>query len=96
MRNRYVVCYDVSDPGRCRRVHSMMQGYGDRAQYSVFVCELSGTELAYLKRDISDVLNLDEDRALIVDVGPASSRNFRRMTPIGAQPLGNAEPAIII
>lgn len=96
MRNRYVVCYDISDPDRCRRVHGLMQGYGDRAQYSVFLCELNGMELTYLKRDLTELLNLNEDRALIVDTGPAESDAAKRMVAIGSQPLRDREPAIII
>ena len=96
MRNRYVVCYDISDPERCRKVHGLMQGYGDRAQYSVFLCELNGMELTYLKRDLTELLNLNEDRALIVDTGPAENDAAERMVAIGTQPLRDREPAIII
>ena len=96
MRNRYVVCYDVSDPDRCRRVHGLMQGYGDRAQYSVFLCELNGMELTYLKRDLAGLLNLNEDRALIVDTGPAENDATQRMVAMGTQSFGDREPAIIV
>jgi len=96
MRNRYVVCYDISDPDRCRRVHGLMQGYGDRAQYSVFLCELNGMELTYLKRDLTELLNLNEDRALIVDTGPAESDTTKCMVAMGTQPFRDREPAIII
>lgn len=96
MRNRYVVCYDVSDPDRCRRVHGLMQGYGDRAQYSVFLCELNGMELTYLKRDLAGLLNLDEDRALIVDTGPAGNDTAKRMVAMGTQSFHDREPAIIV
>ena len=96
MRNRYVVCYDVSDADRCRRTYSMMQGYGDHIQYSVFLCELSAMELTYLKRDLTELLNLHEDRALIVDTGSARSDQSRRIITVGTQILNDREPAIII
>ena len=96
MRNRYVVCYDISDPDRCRRVHGLMQGYGDRAQYSVFLCELNGMELTCLKRDLTELLNLNEDRALIVDTGPAEHDAAERMVAMGTQPFRDREPATII
>ena len=96
MRNRYVVCYDISDPDRCRRVHGLMQGYGDHIQYSVFLCELSAMELTYLKRDLTETLNLNEDRAIIVDTGPADSDHEKRFYTLGTQIINEREPAIII
>ena len=95
MRNRYIVCYDISDTERCRITYSIMQGYGDHIQYSVFLCELSTTELTYLKRDLTDILNLSKDRAVIVDVGPVDS-NYTRIHTIGTQIISDREPAIII
>ena len=41
MRNRYFVAYDVMDPARLARTYKKMLGYGDRVQYSVFICSLS-------------------------------------------------------
>ena len=41
MRNRFLVCYDVSDPKRLARTYREMNGFGDPAQYSVFICDLS-------------------------------------------------------
>ena len=58
MRNRCVVCYDVADPPRRARTYRLMQGYGDPVQYSVFLCELSRMELAYMRRNLTDLLNM--------------------------------------
>lgn len=96
MRNRYIVCYDVSDPDRCRTVYGLMQGYGDHIQYSVFLCELSATELTYLKRDLTETLNLSQDRAMIVDTGPADNDHGKRFHTIGTQITIDREPAVII
>ena len=41
MRNRFLVCYDVSDSKRLARTYRKMNGFGDPAQYSVFICDLS-------------------------------------------------------
>lgn len=95
VRNRYLVCYDVSDPERCQKTYKMMQGYGDHVQYSVFMCELNAIELTYLKRDLTDMLNLNEDRALIVDAGPIDGQG-RHIYTMGVQKMSDKEPAIII
>jgi CRISPR-associated protein Cas2 len=35
------VGYDIRDPQRLRRVSTLLKGYGERVQYSVFRCRLS-------------------------------------------------------
>ena len=74
MRNVYVISYDISDPKRYRHVYKAMCGHGDPLQYSVFRCELSDVELQQLKETLWPVLNLAEDRIMIVDLGPTEGR----------------------
>ena len=80
MRNTYVVCYDIADPKRWRRVHKMMLGHGDPLQLSVFLCELSPTERQQLLSRLDDVLNHAEDALAIVDLGPAQTGSTRVTT----------------
>lgn len=68
-RNRYVVCYDVTDTPRRNRMHKILLGYGDPVQYSVFMCDLSGAELMYMRQDLVGVMNMNEDRLMVVDTG---------------------------
>jgi CRISPR-associated protein Cas2 len=44
MPNIYLVCYDVADPKRLRKVYRTMRGFGDPLQYSIFRCELSARQ----------------------------------------------------
>ena len=74
MPNVYLVCYDVADDKRLRRVHKTMKGYGDGLQYSVFRCELSSVQRQRMKEDLWDLLNFAFDRVMIVDLGPAGAR----------------------
>lgn len=69
-RKRYLVCYDVRDPGRLRRTHQKMLGFGDPLQYSVFVCDLSDVELLKMEKALKKVVNLKDDSVIIADVGP--------------------------
>ena len=41
MRRCYLVCYDIRDPKRLRRVNKVIKGYGESWQYSVFFCVLA-------------------------------------------------------
>jgi CRISPR-associated protein Cas2 len=74
MRNVYLVCYDVADEKRLRKTYKSMRGFGDPLQYSVFRCELSPTERQLLKETLWSILNWDDDRVLLVDLGPAGAR----------------------
>ena len=83
MRNRFLVCYDVSDSKRLARTYRKMNGFGDPAQYYVFICDLSSKERVLLEEALAEVLNLKEDRALIVDVGPSKGSGSKSLTTLG-------------
>jgi len=74
MRNVFLVSYDVADAKRLRRTYTKMCGFGDPVQYSVFRCELTPTEKQLLKEALWDILNWNEDRVMLVDLGPAGAR----------------------
>lgn len=74
MRNVHIVAYDIADPARLRQVHKTVCGFGDPLQLSVYRCELSKVELLTLKEKLWPILKLDEDRVMIVDLGPADGR----------------------
>ena len=71
-RRRYVVAYDIRDDHRLRAVANCTEGYGDRIQYSVFVCDLSDTEKFAMRADLESRMNQSEDSVMIVDLGSAS------------------------
>lgn len=75
MRRRYLVCYDISDPKRLRKVHKCMQGFGDGLQYSVFVCELSAKEKVQMEAKLSELINHKADRVMIVDTGAVNAQS---------------------
>jgi CRISPR-associated protein Cas2 len=56
-RIRYLVAYDISHPRRLRRVHRIAKDHGEPLQYSVFVCNLTPTELISLKRALLAEIN---------------------------------------
>jgi CRISPR-associated protein Cas2 len=74
MRNVYLVSYDIADPKRLRLVYRIMQGAGDPLQFSVFRCELTAVERQLLQKALWEVLELAEDRVMLVDLGPAGAR----------------------
>lgn len=68
-RRRHLIAYDIADPKRLRRVIKIMESYGERLQYSVFLCDLSGMELSRWESDVLDVVHLGQDSVVCIDLG---------------------------
>jgi len=73
MRRRYVITYDVSDDRRRDRIFTVLQGYGDHVQFSVFVAALTAQELVELRGRVREYLNEGTDQVLIIDLGREES-----------------------
>ena len=67
----YLVCYDISDQKRWRRVFKTVHGYGEWVQLSIFQCRLSRRRRADLETRLRELVKPGEDHVLVIDVGPA-------------------------
>jgi CRISPR-associated protein Cas2 len=98
MRRRYLVAYDITDPKRLQRTFRALHGFGNAVQYSVFLCTLAPAERQLLRERLNALLNLREDRAMIIDLGEADARGSATFEVLGRQlqamPKGY-EPVII-
>jgi CRISPR-associated protein Cas2 len=61
----YVVCYDITEPKRWRKVYKLLNGYGRRLQYSIFRCRLTVRAMEKLRWELEKLLTA-EDRLLIL------------------------------
>lgn len=68
-RRRYLTAYDIRDDKRLRAVAVCMESYGNRVQYSVFVCDLSERELYLMRSDLESRINHREDSVMIINLG---------------------------
>ncbi len=91
----WLVCYDVRDDVRLRRVHKVMRGYGDALQYSVFRCVISALQLATLKAKLLDVIDHEADQVLFVPLGSADAERTWKHWTLG-QPLTPIERVVRI
>jgi CRISPR-associated protein Cas2 len=66
MMDSYLVCYDISDPKRLRRVATACEDFGRRKQLSVFLCRLSATDFVRLRSRLYDLIDLSEDQVLFI------------------------------
>ena len=96
MRNTYLVCYDISNDLRLRRVHKTMVGFGDRLQYSIFECRFSAADLARCRHALGRLIHHNEDQVLFVDLGPADGRGDRVISSIGRAYATIDTPCIIV
>ncbi|MBX9581439.1 MAG: CRISPR-associated endonuclease Cas2 [Gemmataceae bacterium] len=64
----YLVCYDISDPKRLRKVARACEDYGYRKQLSVFLCRVSATDFVRLRSRLYDLIDLAEDQVLFIPV----------------------------
>ena len=96
MRNRFIVAYDVSDAKRLRRTHKKMNGFGEPLQYSVFACDLSRKERVLLEEALTEIINLNEDRVLIIDTGPCDGRSGGALKTLGRQIVPEAREVTVV
>ena len=83
MRRSYLVCYDIVEPARLRRVYKIMQGYGQHWQLSVFFCVLKDIDRVRLQVDLEEKMNKKEDQLIIIDLGPDVQKARAMVTVIG-------------
>jgi CRISPR-associated protein Cas2 len=57
----YLVVYDIEDDRIRNRVASLLEGYGERRQQSVFECRLDSAALEELTRRLQGVLKKPEN-----------------------------------
>ncbi len=96
MRASYLVCYDICNDKRLRKVFQTMRGYGDHLQYSIFECQLNATDLARLRRDLAEIIHHREDQVLFVHLGPAEGRGDRVITALGKPYSSLDAPCIVV
>ena len=83
MRTTYLVCYDITEARRLRRVFKLCKNYGNHLQYSVFECDLNPAEKTQLETKLAELIKHDEDQVMFVSLGPAEGRGDRVITALG-------------
>lgn len=83
MRTTYLVCYDIADDKRLRKVFQTCRDFGNHLQYSIFECDLNPPEKIRLETLLSDLIHHGEDQVLFVSLGPAEGRGDRVITALG-------------
>jgi len=97
MQRHVLVCYDIRDPKRLRRVHRVVRDFGLPAQYSVFSCRLSEQDRAKLVARLLNAIDQRIDAIMLVDLGAvkAGEPGLPGATLLGAQEPA-ARPDLVI
>ncbi|WP_280310276.1 CRISPR-associated endonuclease Cas2 [Nocardia abscessus] len=61
-----LICYDISDDDQRAKVAARLQRWGDRIQYSVFLCTLTPEDLTDLIPTLTDLIDTDHDSLLVL------------------------------
>jgi CRISPR-associated protein Cas2 len=93
--NCYVVSYDIREQKRLYRVHRAMMGFGEPVHYSVFRCILTARGKVEMMGDLTDLINPDEDRVMIIDLGPNDGRVEERIEFMGVHKSHEGRKIII-
>jgi CRISPR-associated protein Cas2 len=96
MRSTYLVCYDIRDDKRLRKVHRAMRDFGDHLQYSIFECQFTPIDLAKCRHALGLLIKHNEDQVLFVDLGPTEGRGERVISALG-QPYSPIDaPCVVV
>jgi CRISPR-associated protein Cas2 len=94
--NFYLVSYDIRDDKRWRAVHRVMKEFGNRLHYSVFRCDLTKQGKFVLIAKLDEIINHNEDRIMIVDLGPSCSGVESHIYFLGEKPDLDVVQTIIV
>ena len=90
----YLVGYDIADARRLRKVARLLEGFGYRVQYSIFICDLSQAAYEELTESLHEHIDTTEDRVFLL---PVCRSCQRRMVELGTPSLPDLDaPCIII
>lgn len=96
MRSSFLVCYDISDDKRLRRVFRVMRGWGDHLQFSIFECQLTPADLVRLRGELAAEVNHNDDQVLFVNLGPTEGRGERVITALGKPYTRLDAPCVVV
>ncbi len=82
-RQTYLVCYDIANDKRLKKVFKVCKDHGTHLQFSVFECDLNARELVHFERELKGIIKQDEDQVLFVSLGPAEGRGERVISSLG-------------
>lgn len=79
-----IIAYDTPDDKRRNRMVKVIKRYGERRQYSLFEARVTRVQYASLKRELSLIIDEEEDNVAIYFLSP---ENLKKAWRIGNQEI---------
>ncbi|MDB9311363.1 CRISPR-associated endonuclease Cas2 [Aphanizomenon sp. CS-733/32] len=89
----YVIVYDITCDQRRKKVSDLLEGYGQRVQYSVFECILSQSKYSELQKRLRKQIKSSEDS---IRFYPLSKHTFNQIETWGEPPVTELPSSTII
>jgi CRISPR-associated protein Cas2 len=83
----WIVSYDIPNDKRRGKVAKILEGYGRRAQYSVFECEIDDEKREKLERALQREIDAEEDD---IRFYPMNRADLKRVRLLGRAELYRA------
>ena len=82
-----VVAYDIADDRRRVRLHTLLLGYGDPVQESLFECEVTARQKLVLQRRIARLIAPATDRVRYYALCAKCATSIEDLTTGGRTPM---------
>ena len=83
--SRLLVAYDVVDDRRRTRLAKVLESYGDRIQYSVFLVDLTPAQEVRMRAKVRSVIDERDDSVLFCRLGATKSEGTSRISYLGCR-----------
>lgn len=83
---RYLICYDIADDRRRKKVSNLLEEAAFRIQESVFVGEFTAQELKKIKVSLKKLANVDGEKEAVdsVHIYPLCDACWKKAWQIGS------------
>lgn len=89
----YVIAYDIPCDKRRKKVSDLLEGYGERVQYSVFECVLNKAKYDELRKRLRKRIKEDEDKLRFY---PVSEHTLKQVEVWGGLPVTESTGSTIV
>lgn len=89
----YVIAYDIPCDRRRKRISDLLEGYGERVQYSVFECVLTKNKYKNLRQRLRKCYQENEDN---IRFYPISQHTLNEIEVWGTKPVTELPGSTIV
>ncbi|TAE61368.1 MAG: CRISPR-associated endonuclease Cas2 [Nostocales cyanobacterium] len=89
----YVIVYDIPCDQRRKKISDILEGYGQRVQYSVFECLLNQDKYKELKKRLKKQVNSQEDS---IRFYPLTKHTFNQIETWGEPPVIEIPGSVVV